>query len=207
MKNVLGWLFALVIGVSAASFAAAEKTNKKEEKKPPLISIQRVEGNRVYFEGPESASVPKSLEISHPHFEPVGLLRPRSGHPFLLLSASPCKNCEKQKFLQLIKTTGESKLTFVYPGKIRSSRGRILMDSRAFYGNCLPDRSDVYVVFQKERVDRRRYLQRSVFIAEVTETGVKESLIARRRPQIKDTLRRVKQKKCTEIKGFNRQTS
>src|SRR5690606_18346983 len=63
---------------------------------------------------------------------------------------------------------------------------------------------DVYVVFQDEKVDRRRYLQSSVYVAEAAKEIVREQLIERRPPRIKRTLARVRAKQCTEIKGRNR---
>lgn len=83
------------------------------------------------------------------------------------------------------------------------------MESRAFFGRCLATRAadeedDVYIVFQKERVDRHHGLQSSVFVANASADFLREKLIERGMPSLSRTLTLVKMKKCHEIPGRSR---
>jgi hypothetical protein len=124
----------------------------------------------------------------------------------LLVSARPCKACPEEASLFLVRGDGKKPMHFVTPGRILDPKTRaVLLESRAFYGRCLPDADqEAYIVFQNERVDRRRHLQASVYIAEPGREFVRERLIEKRAPRIDRTLRRVKAKECFEVSGRNR---
>jgi hypothetical protein len=94
---------------------------------------------------------------------------------------------------------------FVYPGKILEPKTRaLLLDSRTFFGRCLPRRGDVLLIFQKEKIDRRSALQSSVLIAEVQNGKLDETFLERHLPSLSATLKFVKKKICHEIEGRNR---
>ena len=93
--------------------------------------------------------------------------------------------------------------------------------SRAFYGQCLPDHhSDILVVYQSERVDRRHGLMASVVVAEPrtehtankadlsfnekVQDHLHEWLLERHLPRITSTLELTHSGACTEITGRNR---
>ncbi len=129
------------------------------------------------------------------------------GVPHLLVTGLPCKNCE-EKVIFMLPVNGSKPFQFVYPGRIVDPKSRaVLMESRAFYGKCMSGNTqDVYLVFQKERVDRRRSLQSSVYVAEPGKEFIKEKLMERTRemPRLESTLKRVKTKLCFEIVGRTR---
>ena len=109
--------------------------------------------------------------------------------------------------LYLIRADGKYPLTLVYPGRITDrKKGHLVFEGRAFYGECIAHREPSYVMYQKEKVDRRRFPQQSAFVAEVQEHGVDERLIVRRMPPLAYALKQVKRKKCFEIDGYNRQS-
>lgn len=144
----------------------------------------------------------------------IGALSPSvESMPYFLFGGNPCKTCSAERALYLIRPSASSstpKITsFVQPGKIFDPKSRALvMESRAFYGHCLTshgdDADDVYVVFQKERIDRRHSLQLSVFVADASGDFLRERLIERGMPSINRTLSLVRSKKCHEIEGRNR---
>ena len=81
------------------------------------------------------------------------------------------------------------------------------MDSRAFFGHCLATRmgsrdedDDIYIVFQRERVDRHGMMS-SVFVANASSDFLREKLIERGMPSLSRTLWLIKMKKCHEIQG------
>lgn len=145
----------------------------------------------------------------------IGTLR-----EFSLVSAKPCKDCAHERALFLLppKALTAARYTlFVYPGKVTDPKNQqVVLESRAFYGRCLKTSDEgVYVVFQKERVDRRNGPQPSVFIATPSLTNgsplVEEKLLEgtgkrtqQRLPDLNYTLKRVKEKQCFEIPGRNR---
>lgn len=171
------------------------------------LEVSHVEGTTVHFKVPEGMSLPQSLTTSLHDLKHLGTLEsPEGGSPYLLFSGRPCLSCPLDKSLYMLRPDGGKPVQFVYPGKVIDPKsGSLILESRAFFGKCLPSTNeDVYVVFQKERVDRRRYLQSSVFVARMGKYRIHESLMERRLPKISATLKRVRQKQCREIEGRNR---
>ena len=145
----------------------------------------------------------------------IGALLPgvNDSMPYFLFAGNPCKTCSAERALYLIRpstTSSAPKITsFVQPGKIVDPKsGTLVLDSHAYYGHCLAtqksDSDDVFVVFQKERVDRRHSLQLSVFIAEASADFLRERLLERGMPSVNRTLTLVHAKKCREIEGRSR---
>lgn len=132
--------------------------------------------------------------------------------PWWVVKAKPCSNCSSEPFVWLIPSAAANSgnsirpFRFVSPGRVLDPKTRnVLLDSRSFYGNCLREPSDdVYVVFQREKLDRKSRLWKSVYIAEPAGTGIREKLIERRLPPLEVTLQKVRQKKCFEISTRNR---
>jgi hypothetical protein len=105
----------------------------------------------------------------------------------------------------MVRVDGGRSTHFVYPGRILDPKTRAtLLESRAFFGRCLAGRGELYAVFQRERVDRRRSLQSSLFVAEPAADLIHEELIERRLPRLSFTLKRVRAKQCVEIDGRSR---
>jgi hypothetical protein len=168
------------------------------------IALDRIEQGTLYFKG--TPSFP-ALKTDFQELVYLGALRPPEGLPYFLLAGKPCAACpqSQEKGLYLIRPNGGKPTQLVYPGKLIDSKtGSVVMESRAFFGQCLRDRGDVYVAYQKEKVDRKNRLQPSVFIAEAMPRFLHESLLERRMPSFQETLKRVKAKQCREIEGRNR---
>lgn len=178
------------------------------------IDIARIENTTIYFKSPDGVAVPSPVKTGIYELKYLGALRQIDGgsaqQPYFLFTGRPCDNCIQDKAVYAIRATDGAiagKLTsFVYPGKVFLPKDRALaLQSRAFYGKCLPrHRSDVYVVFQTEHIDRRHRTMMSVFVAEPGPNHLIETLIERRLPRIIETLRKVKAKACHEIEGRNR---
>jgi hypothetical protein len=169
---------------------------------PAVPSIEKIDGGKIVF---TNASLKTKLSA----IEPLGLLNAKDdARPYLLVSALPCEDCATdKKALYLLRIDGTSQNKFVYPGEIRDRKdGQVLFRSRSFFGQCLPGKPDVYIVFQSEKVDRRRALQDSVFIAEVGPVRIDEKLLWRGKPSLTNVLKLVKKKTCQEIKGFARKS-
>jgi len=170
----------------------------------PPLEVDRIEGGTLYFKG-ES---PKSITTRLHNLKVLGTLTPQAGGPTsILLTAMPCASCVEERAVYLLRTDGAHPSHFVFPGKILDPKTKeVLLDSKAFYGRCLPEYGDIYLVLQKEKVDRRKGLQSSVFVAEPTPTHLKEKLMEkeRRLPKLNSILARVKKKECFEIEGRNR---
>lgn len=171
------------------------------------IEVDRVEGTTIHFRATEGAA-PKPLEIELFDLKELGFLPAleEGDLPWFWFAARPCQDCLQDLGIYAIRPAPGKPDAYVYPGKIIEPKsGNVVLESRAFIGRCLYSRKEpVYVVFQKERVDRRRGLQSSVLVVEAGKDHLEEKLIERRLPRVQDTLKLVKAKKCREIEGRNR---
>ncbi len=210
---ILGLLFVFEISWSAlsedkSSPASDATLNQLEAESPKALpfDIKEIKSGTVYFSK-------EGVELETP-FHQLGVLGKMNLEvegvpPYYLFSALPCgePSCKERRLVFLVRADGQVKTTFVYPGKVRDRKSRrLLLDSRAFFGKCLPSKGEIFIVFQKEKLDRRRGLRRSVYLAEVGKDRIHEKLIIRRRPRLRHVIRQVKRKTCEEIKGFNRLT-
>jgi hypothetical protein len=190
---------------------AVETKDSKSSESPAqsdLVQFERFEtgGTLIYQLKSKSKTQTASLKTNFVDTKYLSTLKSKDGGlPYFLFLAKPCQDCQDEQAVYMLRPNGEKATAFVYPGKILDPKTRaVLLDSRAFYGKCLPNRGDVYVVFQKERVDRRHSLQASVMTAEPARDHLRETLTERRLPNIKTTLQLVKRKTCSEIEGRNR---
>jgi hypothetical protein len=169
------------------------------------LEFDRVEKDAVHFKAPQGTPAPRPVSTGLSDLRYLGSLWPESGSPYFLFKAKPCQDCAHDLGIYAIRPEGGRATAFVHPGKVLDPKTRnVLLDSRAFFGRCLTGRGDVYVSFQKERLDRKRGLITSVYIAEAGSERFSERLIERRGPRINEALRRVKDRECVEIEGRNR---
>lgn len=181
---------------------------------PKKFEVDRVEDSTVFFRTLEPGSQPpKPLKTDLYDLTYFGAIHSPNGDdgqstPYFFFAGKPCKSCQHDKTLYAIRAESSDKskiYSYTYPGKIIDPKtGSVLMESRAFIGRCLRDLREVYVVFQKEKVDRRKFLQTSVFVAEAHDASLNERLIERRLPALRETQAKVRAKSCREIEGRNR---
>ena len=159
----------------------------------------------LIFGAPPGMTPPHPLKTGLVDVKYLGVIRPPEGAPYFLLSAKPCKTCADEPAVFAVRPNDRKPTTFVYPGKILDPKSRaLLLESRAFFGKCLPARGEVYVIFQQERVDRRSKLQASVLVEEAAKDHLNETLLDRHTPRLQTTLQQVKRKLCHEVEGRNR---
>jgi hypothetical protein len=174
----------------------------------PLV-VDHVEKGTLFFKAnAPGVVVPPPLKTDLYEIHPLAVLTGENT-PYVLFEARTCENCNQEATLYAIKTNGESPSSFVFPGRIIDPKSRaVVYESRAFYGHCVSNRvSDVYIVFQKERIDRRNRLQQSVLVAEPTTRFMSDKLYETGLPRLSDTLKLVKAKRCSEVEGHNRMMS
>lgn len=216
----LFWLLFLVLGIQTPAHAGPQNGS------PPPLNVDRIENDVVFFkkspssEGSASPASPRpsgvfSIKTGLIDLKSLGFLSRKSTPVYWIASGKKCVDCPFEKGIYLFAlpdpslpqqpSPPPSPSGLVYPGKVIDARsGELLLSSRAFFGTCLPGKPDVYLSFQKEKVDRRARLQSSVMVVEVSEQGLHEKLLERNFPRLDTVLRAVKQKKCTEIIGRNR---
>jgi len=179
----------------------------------PLIAaveIDRLEQSTLYFKAVEGLPVPPPLKTDLKEAKPLGAIySTKHTFPYFVLAGKNDQSSETQVFVlrPRAKASDPETIThFVYPGKILDPKTRaVLLESRAFVGQCIYNNpNSLYVVYQRERVDRRHKLQASVFLAEYGEDHLSERLLERGFPRISDTLKQVRAKVCREIEGQNR---
>lgn len=173
------------------------------------LTFDHLEGSTLFFNSSPDASgeqkPQKFLKTNLFDLNYLGVLKSNEGEPYFLFSGRPCQNCLENRTIYAIRPSNPKPITFVYPGKIFEPRTRALvLESRAFFGKCLPHENDVLLVFQKEKVDRRSRMQSSVIKAEISKSYLSERLIEKHLPSINTTLKLVRNKLCREIEGRNR---
>ncbi len=175
------------------------------------VDVDHVDGTTIYYKPIEGAQgkpnrVPAPLDTKLFDIKYLGpMVSTEGGLPFLLMSARPCSDCNEEKQIYAVRVDGGRSTHFVYPGKILDPKTRaVLFDARSFFGKCLPHGEQGYIVFQRERLDRRRSLQPSVFVASAGKDFLEEKLIEHHLPGLNTTLAQVKRKQCVEIVGRNR---
>jgi hypothetical protein len=173
---------------------------------PIDLIFDHMEEDTIFLKSPAQDSKLRSIKTNLYDLTYLGTLRPADkGLPYFLFSGKPCQNCLDDRAIFSVRPNGEKHNSFVFPGKIIDPKTKALvLESRAFFGKCLPRKGDVYVVFQREKIDRRRFLQPSVFIAEAASDHLEEVLLERRLPSIRTTLQMVKKGSCREVQGRNR---
>ncbi|OFZ80826.1 MAG: hypothetical protein A2583_01585 [Bdellovibrionales bacterium RIFOXYD1_FULL_53_11] len=194
-----------VIFSLSAALAAAPLAAPTAVPAPAEPGLERIENTTLYFKGGPPEIKPLDTKLQELKF--FAFLRtPDKKIWYALVSGRPCTDCIQEKHLYLIRSDRGKVTQLVYPGRILEPKTRqVVYDSRAFFGRCMPPADEeVYIVFQKERVDRRRSLQASVLVAMPGTDMIHEKLIERRLPNINHTLARVKRKQCWEIEGRNR---
>jgi len=175
---------------------------------PKGVEFDRIDGSEVHFKAPEGVSKPKPLETKLSDLKHLGTIEAEDGSPpYLLFSGRACQGCDLDRHVYAFRADGARSTHFVYPGRILDPKSKsevVMLESRAFFGKCLSSQREAYVVFQRERIDRRRGMQTSVFVAEPSRDHLNERLIERRMPSIKTALQQVKRKQCHEIEGRKR---
>ena len=83
--------------------------------------------------------------------------------------------------------------------------GKLILESRAFKGNCLPEKSNI-VIWYQNALDELGKWKKSVYIVEVSGNKLEEYMIADSLPDIEVTLKQVSKKICYEIPGLNQTT-
>ena len=184
-----------------AAQAAPSKLNYK------AVELDRAEESVVYFKTTDGSPAPGPLKTGLFDMKYLGVLRPEGeGLPNFIFTARPCQNCMQDSGVYLLRPMPGRPDAFVYPGKILEPKTRaVVLEARAFFGRCLKGKPDVYLIFQKERIDRRPRLQTSVFIAQPSSAyHLEEKLLERHLPRLEDTLKLVRARSCREIEGRNR---
>lgn len=171
------------------------------------LIVERIENGTFYLKTSKGETL-KPFKTDLFDVKLFGILQsPNSKFPgAILFSANTCENCSPNPSLYLTFGQNGKPTQYVYPGKIIDPKNHAtLFEGRAFFGQCIRGRAeDVYLVFQKDRVDRRRSLQPSVLIVQPGLDHLDEKLLERGFPRLDDTLRQVRKKECTEIAGRNR---
>jgi len=172
------------------------------------VLFDHLEQDTVFFKAPEGASPPKPLKTNLFDLNYLGTLQgPEGDWPYFLFTAKPCQNCLDDRAIYALRPLNEKPSSYVFPGRVIDSKKRVLVFvSQAFFGKCLLKKGNVFVIFQKEKIDRRRSLQPSVLIAEPAQDHLQETLLERHFPAIKTTLQFVKKGVCHEVPGRNRMT-
>ncbi len=178
------------------------------------IEFDRIQEGVLYFKPNAENKTLTPLQTNLTDAKLIGVLRPvPGGEPFALITGKTCKNCLADPGLFALPPSGGKPSGYLYPGKILEPRNRALAyEARAFYGHCMSrKKQDLLIIFQRETVDRKHGLLKSVLIAEPAvehiggmQSHIHDTLLEAHLPQINDTLRLVKKHECFEIEGRNR---
>ncbi|MBU6375263.1 MAG: hypothetical protein KGQ59_04655 [Bdellovibrionales bacterium] len=191
----------VLLMTASASLARAE--SRKWENLAPSPN-----GSTIQFQSTAAnTTIPQPLNLTPlKDLTVISWLKPSGdATPYLLLSGSSPEDNERSLFI--VRADGKLKpqrLTF--PGKLLDPKTReTVHESRAFFGRCLASQEhDALVLYQRDRLDRRRGMHSSVYVAEAAPDLLSERVIERRLPSMKTVQQRIKIRQCTEISGKNR---
>lgn len=225
MESMRLIFFGFLVGVLAASSPRTLAEDppppapEKSEKAPTVLSASVSGGNTLTFLTPEGVDAIAPLKLPYFDITVLGFVGSRS-NPFIILTGLPCDGCTDNKSVFMVRARGATgangtALTFHYPGVVRDRDGSgILHQSRLFWGKCLASKDEGVVIFAEEKEKKRKFLQKSLFIAEVpkedeTAKGqhIREELLTTRLPAVSHTQHFIKGKKCFEVKGYDRLSS
>lgn len=179
------------------------------EKWPERAVVSGLDGSAVRFSVPDGGRPPGPLELAplgirEPQW--IGVLDSEAGKPpYLLVSGLSSESPERAVFL--VRADGRIRPQRVtLPGRLLDPKNReLVFESRLFFGRCLgTQKYDAIVSYQRERLDRKRGMQSSVYIAEASPTMLDERLMERSLPSIRQILLKVRTRQCREIEGRNR---
>jgi hypothetical protein len=205
----------VVFFASFSAFGLASEAGGKtlNESAPLSVEFDHLDEGILYFKS-TGDSTPSPLKTGLTDAKLVGILRPLpGGEPFALITGKTCKNCQADEGLFALPPSGGKPSGYLFPGKIFESKNHALAyEGRAFFGRCLSRKThDVLVIFQRETVDRKHGLLKSVLISEPAlehegglQSHLHETLLEAHLPSLNDTLRLVKHHECAEIAGRNR---
>ncbi len=199
---------ASTVGLAALTISFAEETATASiPSDNSTLTIDHLDGSQVFFKSHSSTTPIAPLDTKLFEVKPLGKLSPKepSASPYFLFTGKPCLQCSFEKGLFVFKPNGGKPAAYAYPGRtLEPKTKRVLLESRAFFGKCIPGRSDVLVFFQLERVDRRSSMQPSVLVAEAGKDHLEDTLLERRGPSLRKMLQLVKKRVCSEIPGETR---
>jgi hypothetical protein len=211
-------ILALVASILLTAFHPAEAQQPLASPAPTAASSQiefdRIQEGVLYFKPSSQNKTPSPLQTNLTDAQLIGVLHPiPGGEPFALIAGKTCKNCLADPGLFALAPSGGKPSGYLYPGKILEPKNRSLAyEARAFYGRCMSrKKQELLIIFQRETVDRKHGLLKSVLIAEPAlehlggiQSHIHDTLLEAHLPQINDTLRLVKKHECFEIEGRNR---
>lgn len=170
------------------------------------LEFDQVDGSKIVLKhGGETPEPRITIETKLKEMKFMGILRGPTERVWVLAAGKLGNELSAESHIFAFPSDKTKSTHFSYPGKILDPKTRAtLFESRAFFGKCMTGPGEEYIVFQRERLDRKRSLQPSVFIAKPGPTYLTEEIIERRLPNIQTTLKLVKSKQCFEIEGRNR---
>ncbi len=133
-----------------------------------------------------------------------GQLAADSTKIYFVLSGRECTNCDENISI-FIAILSDSllieKQKFYYPGKLYDLyTGELIYESRLFIGNCLPNKNNIAIWYQKY-LNEKNIMIEDVFIVEATSDSIK-SYSSINYDDINITLNMLKQNKCIEVLGI-----
>ncbi len=202
-----------LLGLTSSLLASSASAEPTPSSAPQLGkgSLVKIDKGTLHFQGYEP------IQTSWAEIEYIGQLSPAGHTPYAMVLAKPCQNCIEERSVQMLRLDGDKRLRFMLPGKVREPKtGSVIVESRSFYGECLPGMKDIVVSYQKDIVDKRRYKRRyrstepSYLVVEPQADGtIREKLnelrsLGQLAAKERQTLVAVKQKRCFEIPGKDR---
>ena len=137
-------------------------------------------------------------------------LKAQDGTTFLVLSGVGCTECDANISIYIHNPAdgdmkGEAEQErYLYPGKIKFYEDNTLIsESRMFVGNCLTDKENLAVWYQKDLNDDEKWVP-SVVIASVEDKKLSSKVLKKGLPDVEETLALTKSGKCIEVSGIDR---
>ena len=196
-------MLALALFLFTAFAASAEPARDPWQ----LVGVDRVPRSEPTIGDFEDVTVRfangRSYKVPLYRTEPVAILRGEGGVPYLLAVGADCVMCDEHNTLRFF-VLGEKELVasrkrHSYPGTLKDYESlELVSKTRAFYGRCLTDKSDVVVWFTEYLGEDDKWHKAST-VARVSKGGEVETEGA----SFKVVSDRTKMGACKELPGID----
>ena len=142
----------------------------------------------------------------------IGRLKTISQMPYLIMSGRGYNKFNKNLaiYIRTLSDSQEGDLLqqaqYPYPGILyEMGTNRIISETRMFYGDCLTNKLNIVIWYQKTIDIQGQYIN-NVFTIGVNNDTLEKNILKPPIPDIKETLELLEQGKCKELKGIDQTT-
>lgn len=189
-----------------------EKSNLNKYEK-----IWNVKNYEIEYSAITDEKIPVGTKIffmNGKHFETnivdlhvIGFIQSSENIPFMIFSGRECVDCDMNKSIYIqspLVNEFYDKTRYTYPGKIYDyENGRLVEDSRMFYGNCLNGKYKSIIWYSNYLTVNNKW-EKEMYEIEFKDLQADLKLQKYNEVDFNNSLKFSKNGSCIEVKGYNR---